>query len=52
MEGTLPDPQQSARGVRILRGLAGVLQTQMFLCLAADWVFWGSFPEGRPVLRP
>lgn len=36
----------------ILRGLIGVFQIQAFFSLAADWVFWNSFPDGRPGLRP
>src|SRR5581483_4708491 len=35
----------------VLRGLVGVFQTQAFFCLVGDWLFWGSFPEGRPGLR-
>jgi hypothetical protein len=35
----------------ILRGLAGVFQTQAFMSLVGDWVFWNSFPAGRPDLR-
>jgi hypothetical protein len=36
----------------ILRGLVGVFQTQTFLSLIGDWVFWNSFPQERPELRP